>query len=391
MEKLLIVHARLPHDEFTSDANRVLLVDGKIADTSYAGGVDGMRVFDAKGMYLLPSFIELHAHGGGGYDFCDGTEEAFDAIMRLHLSHGVTRLCPTAMTCEWSRLIKLISFLADHSSHFMFGGIHLEGPFLSPVMCGAQSLGAMVAPTSDKIDALAEYAGVLSCITAAPECEGVGELAKRLVPLGVSMSVGHSNADANDMRRACEWGFSRVTHLFSSTSRRAKQGSYVVGGIEECALLDDRLTVELIGDGHHVCTESLHLTAKCKGLDRVVLVSDAMRAAGMEPMPEESFLGAVMPENRVIIEDGVAKLPDRSSFAGSVATGDTMVRALMARGDMPLSSLSKMLSETPARLLGLEKCGRICRDYRADLVLLDESYRTSAVFADGKQVYGGNR
>ena len=198
---------------------------------------------------------------------------------------------------------------------------------------------------------------------------------------GVSMSVGHSNADSPTMEKAAEWGFDRVTHLFSSTSRRAKQGSYVIGGIEESALIDERFSVELIGDGHHVSRESFLLTEKCKGKDGVVLVSDAMRAAGCDGL-SESYLGEKLPENKVIIEEGVAKLPDRSSFAGSVAVGDTIMAALCGRYGLPVETVSHMMSAVPARLLGLNNRGKIEKGFDAELVLLDKSFKTVKVFSE---------
>ena len=189
------------------------------------------------------------------------------------------------------------------------------------------------------------------------------------------------------MKKAAEWGFSRVTHLFCSTSRRAKQGSFVIGGIEEQALIDDRFTVELIGDGHHISRESFLLTMKCKGRDRLAVVSDAMRAAGQSEATE-SFLGELCPENRVLIEDGVAKLTDRSSFAGSVAVGDTMVQALCGKYGLPLCEVSYMMSAVPARLLGLSDTGMIKRGYKAELILLDHNFKTKRVLSDCASRYG---
>ena len=212
-------------------------------------------------------------------------------------------------------------------------------------------------------------------------------LAREMTRRGVGLSVGHSNADAPTMEQAAAWGFTAVTHLYSSTSRRAKQGSYVIGGIEECALLDDRFTVELIGDGHHVCRESFLLTERCKGRDGIVLVSDAMRAAGQGVEITESYLGASVPENRVLIEDGVAKLTDRSSFAGSVAVGDTMVAALCGSYGLPLPTVSHMMSAVPSHLLGLRDRGSIAVGMQAELVLLNDAYQTVAVLSGGEKVY----
>ena len=383
MRKTLITGASVVLDGALQTGVSLLLAEGRIAEVfrETPPNLDAERI-DAKGQYLLPAFIELHAHGGGGYDFADATKSSFTGVMNTHLAHGVTLLCPTLVSCEWERTLAFLELCESFGKHSaMFGGVHLEGPFLSPLMCGAQKPSVIIAPSEREIAALEEHAGVLSCISAAPEIDGVDALARRMTAKGVSLSVGHSNADAKTMQKALSLGFSRITHLFSATSRRAKQGSYVVGGIEETALLEEGFTVELIADGHHVCKESFLLTEKCKGRDGIALVSDAMRGAGCAGLTE-SYLGEILPENRVIIEDGVAKLPDRSSFAGSVAVGDTMVAALVGRYGLPLATVSHMMSAVPARLLGLaDKRGRIEKGLEAELVLLDASYKTVKVFS----------
>ncbi|MBE5782790.1 MAG: hypothetical protein E7329_05660 [Clostridiales bacterium] len=366
----------------------LLLGNGRILSCDFHGEIlEDTEVYNAQGGYVLPAFIELHAHGGGGHDFVDGTQEAFSGALQAHLSHGVTLLCPTLVSCEWENVQRFLGMMHDFSSPFM-GKAHLEGPFLSPQMCGAQNMSCIIPPSRRHIDELKEHAAVLSCITAAPEVDGVMELACALSPLGVQFSIGHSEASADTVRKAADAGFSRITHLYSATSRRFKIGSYVTGAIEETALIDDRFTVELIGDGHHVCKESLLLTEKCKGIDHTCLVSDAMRAAGSSE-DGESYLGEIKEENRVILEDGVAKLPDRSSFAGSMAAGDMMVQALCGpRYQLPLPEIAHMMSAVPARLLGLEqKRGQIKEGMDAEITVLDEHYRTQAVFSQGKKVY----
>lgn len=389
MKKTLITGAKLVHNGNITADSSLLIGGGKIIAADYHGEVpEGAEIYDAKGAYLLPAFIEIHAHGGGNCDFIDNTREAFDTIMRTHLSHGVTTLCPTLVACEWERTLDFLAFIAKSAAdHPMFGGVHLEGPFLSREMGGAQKLSCLTVPDEEKIAALCGYAPLIARITAAPEIEGAELLARRMTARGVKLSIGHSCANAKTVRRAADLGFDQITHLFCSTSRRMKRGSYVIGGIEEQALIDDRFTVELIGDGHHVSLESFLLTEKCKGSDGICIVSDAMRAAGCRDAGNDSFLGERMPENRVIIEDGVAKLPDRSSFAGSIASGDTMVQAMVGRYGLPLPTISHMMSAVPARMLGLDKRGKLEGGYDAELTLLDENYRTTAVFSRGEKVY----
>lgn len=383
MRKTLIKNATATINGKLEEGVSVLIGGGKILETNFRGTLpESTETINAEGRYLLPSFIELHAHGGGGFDFADSTKEAFLGVMDTHLAHGVTLLCPTLVASEWSKTVKFLKFCEEFGKkHPMFGGVHLEGPFLSPLMCGAQNLSRIIPPSTEKTAELAELSSVISCVTAAPESEGCEHLARVMREKGVSMSVGHSNADSPTMEKAAEWGFDRVTHLFSSTSRRAKQGSYVIGGIEESALIDERFSVELIGDGHHVSRESFLLTEKCKGKDGVVLVSDAMRGAGCDGL-SESYLGERLQENRVIIEDGVAKLPDRSSFAGSVAVGDTIMAALCGRYGLPVETVSHMMSAVPARLLGLNSRGKIEKGFDAELILLDKSFKTVKVFSE---------
>ena len=386
MKRILIRGARAPIDNKLISNVSVLIEDGKIIEVGSDIDAQDAEIYDAEGKFLLPAFIDLHVHGGGGFDFADGTQEAFDGVMRAHLSHGVTLLSPTLVSDSFENTLKFLSMCKElGEDNPMFCGAHLEGPFLSPEMCGAQNLSHIIKPREEHIEALASYSDVISTITAAPEIEGVCELAKKLSELGVRMSIGHSNANIFDIEKALECGFSRVTHLYSATSRRSKIGSYVVGGIEECALTDDRFTVELIADGHHVCKESLLLTKKCKGEENIILVSDAMRAAGQDNL-SESYLGKILPENRVIIEDGVAKLPDRSSFAGSIGIGDTMLAALVGRYGVPIETISYMMSASPAKVLGIKR-GEIKCGYDAELIILDENYKTVKIFSEAMRYY----
>lgn len=357
-------------------SSTLYIEDGRIVTKA-----DSCELLDLSDCYIFPSFVELHAHGASGYDFIDNTMTAFDAILDSHLSHGVGKLCPTLCSCEFDEVLKFLS-LCENVNRTEFVGVHLEGPFLSPKMCGAQNLSCIIEPSEEKINSLKKYSHLISRITAAPEIDGVLELPE-IFP-DTSFSIGHSNADAKKAHEALSCGFDSVTHLFCSTSGRHKEGSFVRGGIIEEALLSD-CYVELIGDGHHVSRESLLLTLKCKGANKVCLVSDAMRAAG-STADGESYLGAIKPENRVILEDGVAKLPDRSSFAGSLAVGDTMVKA-MVDYDIPLETISEMMSGTPSALLGLSDIGELKPGKKANITILDKNFDTVYVFNEGKIIY----
>ena len=471
MKRLLITNGKLVLRDTIVDGG-LLCENGIISDVGYTGDTpDDTELVDADGCYVLPGFIEPHAHGGGGYDFIDNTETAFDEIFKLHRAHGVTQLCPTLCACGEESMFEFLSLASRLSDRTGFAGVHLEGPFLSPAMSGAQNRSRLLPPDERIIERLEYYKDIIARITAAPELNGVDILARRMKCAGVSMSIGHSAADAETARRALRLGFDSVTHLFCSTSGRTKYGGFVRGGIIEAALLDDDCYIELIGDGHHVSPESFRLALKCRGADKICVVSDAMRAAFEVVKPDstdcrenavssgrhgcentvaapnaypnlntvsntcpnlntvsnahpsfnaapnacpnlnnapnacpnlnnapnaysnlnttstgESYLGAILPENRVILEDGVAKLPDRTSFAGSLAVGDSMVESLCGNYGLDLATVSRMMSAAPAALLGLTGRGQLRAGYHADIVLLGKDYRTNAVFIDGKRV-----
>ena len=403
MKRLLITNGKFVLRDTIVDGG-LLCENGIISDVGYIGDTpDDTELVDATGCYVLPGFIEPHAHGGGGYDFIDNTETAFDEIFKLHRAHGVTQLCPTLCACGEESMFEFLSLASRLSDRAGFAGVHLEGPFLSPAMSGAQNRSRLLLPDERIIERLEYYKDIIARVTAAPELDGVDTLARRMKCAGVSMSIGHSAADAEAARRALRLGFDSVTHLFCSTSGRTKYGGFVRGGIIEAALLDDDCYIELIGDGHHVSPESFRLALKCRGADKICVVSDAMRAAFEVVSADntasghhhsnlnttsvgESYLGAVLPENRVILEDGVAKLPDRTSFAGSLAVGDSMVESLCQNYGLDLVTVSRMMSAAPAALLGLTGRGQLRTGYHADIVLLGKDYRTNAVFIDGKRV-----
>ena len=450
MKRLLITNGKLVLRDSIVDGG-LLCENGIISEVGYIGDTpDDTELVDADGCYVLPGFIEPHAHGGGGYDFIDNTETAFDEIFKLHRAHGVTQLCPTLCACGEESMFEFLSLASRLSDRAGFAGVHLEGPFLSPAMSGAQNRSRLLLPDERMIERIEYYKDIIAHITAAPELDGVDTLARRMKCAGVSMSIGHSAADAETARRALRLGFDSVTHLFCSTSGRTKYGGFVRGGIIEAALLDDDCYIELIGDGHHVSPESFRLALKCRGADKICVVSDAMRAAFEVVKPDstdcrenavsssrhgcentvaapnaypnlntvsnahpinaapnacpnlnnapnaysnlnttsvgESYLGAILPENRVILEDGVAKLPDRTSFAGSLAVGDSMVESLCQNYKLDLVTVSRMMSAAPAALLGLTGRGQLRTGYHADIVLLGKDYRTNAVFIDGKRV-----
>lgn len=369
----------------------LVVEDGRILDADYRGEVPaGAQVLDARDRYVLPGLVEIHAHGGGGCDFMDATREAFETVVCTHMRHGATTILPTTVACEaeeMRELFELYRRMRQGRLGNALGGVHLEGPFISQAMRGAQNPAHIRAPQTAEVDALMDEAGdLIRLITAAPELEGMQYLAKRAGERGIALSSGHSDATFEQIARGYEWGFRHITHMYSNTPTVRKINQRVRAGILEFAWLTDDVRVELIGDGRHVPCEVLRLALKIKGADKINLTSDAMRAAGTDA--KESYLGAIRPENRVIVEDGVAKLPDRSFYAGSIATADRMLAWAVNECGVPLHEAVRMLSLSPAKVVGLDgQKGSLDNGKDADFLLADEQLRAEQVFLRGERMF----
>ena len=367
----------------------LVIKEGKIKGFGIEQIEPNAEVIDAKGGYILSGFIDIHVHGGGGADFMDGTVEAFETAVRTHLAHGTTTIFPTTTSCEFSDLLKTIGVYRDFAksgkSKANLGGLHLEGPFISPKMCGAQRLDLIVSPNEEHIRFLKQNADVIARISCAPEVEGVARMAEKLLPYDIQFSMGHTNATYEQAEDATKNGFTSITHLYSATSGFHKVEQKVHIGVTQAAYGIDNLYAELIGDGCHVPKELLRLVTKIKGADKVCLVTDAMRAAGTDAI--ESYLGKVCPENRVIIDDGVAKLPDKSSFAGSIGTMDRALKFAIEQAGLSIHQASKLVSLTPAKLMKIEdKKGSIAIGKDADLVVMDKDLQVKEVYVGGEKI-----
>jgi N-acetylglucosamine-6-phosphate deacetylase len=350
--------------------------------------VPGTARIDCTGKIVAPGFVDLHTHGAGGADLMDVARdpEAIPAIARSLAAGGTTTWfgSTVAAPLEETRRVIDASLLSIDTAleGATLAGLHLEGPFLAPSQCGAHRPEHLRAPRPE------EYAPLFTLLqqrgrhrlTAAPEIEGALALGTAAQRYRTHVSIGHSDALLPDVRLALQCGYSHVTHLYSCTSGLRIERGYKTGGINEAALLLDELTVELIADGHHLPAELIQLVHKVKGPDRVCLVTDSMRATGLG---EGIYrLG----EWEVLVEGGVAKLPDRSKFAGSVCTMSQAVRVARGAG-LPLEDVLRMASETPARLMGLTTKGTLTVGQVADVVVLDERYDVERTIVGGRVVY----
>lgn len=365
----------------------ILIHNDLIADEDFKGEIPkGCNVYNASDCYVSPGFIDIHVHGGGGYDFMDCAPDAFRNISKTHLQNGTTTLLATAVSAEFKKVLELVDVYKKAKDEIPnIFGIHLEGPFLSKKQKGAHHEELLHSPTDDEIDALcAVNNGVIKRITAAPELKNMDYFSKRMLEQGIILSIGHSDATSVIAKEAFKKGFSLITHFYNATTSVRKIDQQVVAGIQEAALLNDDIAIEIIADGKHTAVESVQLAVRIKGTDKVALITDALRPAGLNVT--ESYLGEKIPENKVIIEDGVAKLPDRSSFAGSVATASTLLEKGVNYYHFSLADTVRMLTETPAAILGIKNKGLVKEGYIADLVIFDNTFKVKKVFLGGKLV-----
>lgn len=351
--------------------------------------VPDATLLDAGGRYIAPGFIDIHVHGGGGCDFMDGTEAAFLTIAELHARYGTTSLVPTTLTAEKEDLFQTLDAFEQACRRNPRGanmlGMHLEGPYLAQSQRGAQDPRYIRNPDPEEYEGILAYSSSIVRWSAAPELPGAIPFGRRLREKGILAAVAHTDAIYEEVLLAYEAGYSLATHLYSAMSGVTRRNAFRYAGVVESAFLLD-MDVEIIADGIHLPPPLLKLVYKIKGADKTALITDAMRAAGM---PEgESILGSLTNGLPVIVEDGVAKLPDRTAFAGSVATMNRLVRNMVQMADVSLPDAVRMASTTPARIMGIDnRKGVLAAGKDADIVLFDDQLTIHATLIGGRIVY----
>ena len=381
-----IIDAKIVLPDRILDKGTIRFEDGVITYISKGALLPGDRIIDGAGCTVMAGFVDIHCHGGGGYDFMDATPNEMLEISHHHLMHGTTTLLATTMTDTYEAIEAALDRYAELSVEDEFltlAGVHLEGPWLSPAQRGAQSAEKMSKPAPDKLRELVKKYPFIKRVTAAPEEEGGMVLGVVGASLGLSMSAGHTDADFDIIAEARANGYTSLTHFYSGMTGVFRKNAYRTAGAVEAGLYFDDLTLEVIADGKHLPAGLLKLIYKCKGADKICLITDAMRGAGA-PDGTETVLGRLYDGIPCIIEDGVAKLHDRQSFAGSVATGDRLLRTMRALTDADLVDISKMMSANPARLIGLSDRGTLEIGKRADMVVLNKDFTIKKVILKGE-------
>lgn len=345
---------------------------------------------DAQGLFITPGFIDIHVHGGGGADFMDGDSTGFLKIAETHARYGTTAMLPTTLTSTKEELIQTLAAyetaIQQNTRGAQFLGLHLEGPYLAMSQRGAQDPRYIRDPDPNEYKDVLSRSAHIKRWSAAPELPGAIAFGQYMKSKGVLPAIAHTDAVYEQVQEAFENGFTLITHLYSAMSGVRRKNAYRYAGVIESAYIIDEMDVEIIADGVHLPPPLLKLIYKIKGADRIALITDAMRAAGM---PEgESILGHHQNGLKVIVEDGVAKLPDRSSFAGSVATANRLVRNMVNKADVPLTDAVRMMTSTPARILNVfERKGTLVAGKDADIVLFDKDINVQMTIIKGNIVY----
>lgn len=357
------------------DGNKILAVsnsDLHIVDA---------EIIDAKGCYVVPGGVELHVHGGGGRDFMEGTEEAFRVAIKAHMKHGTTSIFPTLSsstvpmieaaceTCE--------KLMAEENSPVL--GLHIEGSYINPKEAGAQN------PVLIKAPVIYEYETLLSkykCIKRwdeAPELPGSVRFIKTCNMHGVLTALTCTRATYKDVVEAHKAGMTHAAHFYNAMPVVYKEHEFKVPGTVESVYAMQDMTVEVIADGLHVPPVMLKVVHKIKGVERMALITDSLAYAASK--------GDVSAEPRVIMEDGVCKLADRSALAGSIATMDTLIRTCIQKANIPMEDVFRMASETPAKIMGVfDRKGSIEEGKDADIIVFDRDINLTYVMQMGNEV-----
>lgn len=391
MEKIKIVNGNIITPYRIIQKGTVLIEEGKIVEVVEKDiRTEDYLEIDAGGNYVSPGFIDIHTHGGGGHDFMDGTVEAYLGAVEKHAQHGTTSIVPTTLTSTMEELKNTFAVYKQAKALNKKGaallGLHLEGPYFSMAQKGAQDPRYIKNPVPQEYEEILGWSDDIVRWSAAPELEGAEEFGRRVKTRGILPSIAHSDAIYEDVQKAFENGFTHITHLYSAMSGVRRINAYRYAGVIESAFIIDDMTVEIIADGVHLPASLLKMIYKIKGAEKIALVTDSMRAAGM---PEgESILGSLKDGQKVIVEDGVAKLMDRTAFAGSVATSDRLVRTVMNLADVSLVDAVKMMTITPAKIIGVQnKKGSIVSGKDADILILDKNININMTMVEGNIVY----
>jgi N-acetylglucosamine-6-phosphate deacetylase len=384
---LAILHGNIVTPDRTLSEGDLLIREGKILVLGPTGSTpippDAEQI-DARGLIVAPGYIDAHTHGGNGHDYMDSSLEDIRSTLRWLPSTGVTAVLPTLASAELKDALEMVARLHEVQEHQVAGepillGIHLEGPYLSMAKRGAQPEKAIRKPSIAEMEQLIEASDCsIHLVTLAPELPGALELIHFLVQRGIVVSAGHTEASCAQVMAAAQAGLSRVTHLYNGMSSFDHRNPGIIGA----ALTNDAIYAELILDGIHVDPVAANVALRAKGIDKVVLMTDATQAAGRGDGVY------IRPGNRrITVKEGAARL-DSGSLAGSVLTLDRAVRNAVNLLHLPLADAVTLATRSAANSLGLGAAkGTLAPGKDADIVILGENLEVRSTLVGGVVVY----
>lgn len=369
--------------------DRIRAVGAAFGTTSVAE----TRIIDLQGGYLVPGFVDVHVHGGAGADFMDATAEAFRTVCLAHARHGTTSLLPTSTVARHEQILAYLDQCRQGkrqgTGSARILGAHLYGPYFAPEARGCHPAAGLRPPNAKEFGQYLNFADCINRATVAPDLPEAEAFIRACRRQGIGCNVGHSHATFAQMEAAIAWGVRHVDHLFCAMSDRARlrqEQTYPMrGGVMEATLYFDELTTEVIADGKHLQRELLQLAYKCKGPDRLALVTDCMRALDM---PDGEYIFGPKEDGELVRRhDGVGVMLDGKALASGVMGLDHAVRTFCHLTGVPLVKVIRMASLTPARIAGWDReIGSIGPGKLADLVVLDKELNVRKVFVGGKAV-----
>lgn len=374
---MLIKNVKVFTEDKTFEDGEIVIRDGVISEEKEDAG----EVIDGEGCYAIPGLIDIHFHGCKGYDFCDGTKEALQEIAKYEASVGVTAISPATMTLPTEQLEEILSTAAEYKKEASDGadliGVNMEGPFISKEKKGAQDATYIVPCSKDIFHRFQTAAqGLVKYIGIAPEKEGALEFVEQ-VKDEVNVSLAHTNAGYDDAKAAYDRGADHAVHLYNAMPPFTHRAPGVVGAVAD----SEHVTAELICDGVHIHPAVVRATFKMLGADRIILISDSMRATGM---PDGEYtLGGLA----VNVVGNRATLVSNGALAGSATNLLDCMRTAVKEMGIPLETAVACATMNPAKSLGeYDKYGSITPGKKGNVVLLDKDLNLKAVIKDGKRI-----